>query len=667
MINRLLAGALASIALCTPVIAATQAADSGGTGSLIDLSIEELMNESVTSVAKKAMALSQAPAAITVITQDDFRRLGITLLPEALRLVPGMNVARVNASQWAISSRGFNSTFANKLLVLQDGRSIYTPSFGGVFWDVQDMLLEDLDRIEVIRGPGATLWGANAVNGVINITSKDARATQGLLISGAAGSEDQPGVGVRYGGRFADDLYYRVYAKYFDREGFEDFFGNDTPDDWESARLGFRADWEPVPDRHLTVQGDYYALDRGENVYVPLLAPPYAQSFDIDDASHGANILARWTSTLSDRSYFSVQAYFDYFLHDANFTEEQRHTADVEFEHRFPIGPRNDLIWGLGYRFTTDELRDSPFLFWDPERRDLDLFTAFVQDEIALWPERFSVTLGSKFEHNEFTGWEIQPSARFVWTPNERHAVWAAVSRAVSTPPRGMRDNRYNFFALESPFGPPVLTAFFGSDATVSEELMAYELGYRVEPASNLALDISAFYNDYDQLASFTPGAPAFELDPAPHLLFPLNWANEGEGETYGVEATVQWQPLDRWRLTGTYSYLEMNLKPDASAEWGNPRHQATLRSYLALPHDVEFNAAAYYVDTVAFNVGFPLVIPDYLRFDLGFTWRPTESIEVGVWGQNLLDAQHPEYLSFTTLLGTEVPRSVMARASIRY
>ncbi|MBC8125665.1 MAG: TonB-dependent receptor plug domain-containing protein, partial [Gloeobacteraceae cyanobacterium ES-bin-144] len=476
--------------------------------SLADLSMEQLMNESVTSVSKKQTKLSDAAAAISIVTADDIERLGITTIPEALRLVPGLDVAQMDASRWAISSRGFNFGYANKLLVLMDGRSLYSPAFGGVQWGLQDMMLEDLDRIEVIRGPGATLWGANAVNGVINITSKSSKDTQGMLVSTALGSDEQPLTSIRYGGEVNPQLHYRMYLKYFNRDDFSLQSGGSAGDGWDGMRGGFRTDWEASVRDLVTLQGDFYSMASGENVTLPQFTPPFSTDQKVNSDSYGGNLLGRWTRTLSETSHLSLQAYFDYFRTYNGLTRETRRTGDIEGEYRFAVGSRHDLIWGMGYRFTTDDFNSTPITTWDPASRDLHLFNTFLQDEITLIPDRLRFTLGSKLEHNDYTGWEIQPSARLLWTPHKQHSVWASVSHAVANPTRASREGTVVGIVFHrDPAGLPFQSALVGNDNLVSEELDAFELGYRVEVTPELSFDLATFYNKYDNLVGVIRGS----------------------------------------------------------------------------------------------------------------------------------------------------------------
>lgn len=637
--------------------------------SLADLTIEQLMNESVTSVSRKETLLNESPSAISVITGDDIRRLGITSIPEALRLVPGLDVARVSANQWAISSRGFNLQYANKLLVMMDGRSVYTPAFGGVIWDARDMMLEDLERIEVIRGPGATLWGANAVNGVINITSKNAKDTQGFLGSTTFGTEDQPAVGLRYGGAVGADLHYRVYAKGFNRDGMVDSAGNETPDAWESFRGGFRADWQASAEDLVTLQGDYYSLDTGGILTVPILEAPFSRTTVVDGSHRGGNLLGRWTRTFSESSRMSLQAYYDHYRNDSGLAPETRDTADIQFEHRFPINSWNDIVWGLGYRFTTDEFEHSEVISFTPASADLNLYSAFIQDEITMIPDRLRLILGSKFEHNDYTGFEIQPGLRLLWTPTDRQTVWAAASRAVSTPSRFDRGGKLNLSAFQPPASPVIMTSYVGNPQFVSESLYAFELGYRIKPADNLSFDLTGFYNVYDDAVGSVVGKPSFEADPTPHLEVPIYSANTESGETFGAEASIQWMPEDWWRLTANYSWLESRMGPVGLLSRGSPEQQVSLRSYVTLPWDLEFNSFASFVDQIdTLNQrGTTTAIPAYLRVDAGLIWQANESLEIGLWGYNLLDKQHPEFTSTNSNVLVEIPRSAALKLTWRF
>jgi iron complex outermembrane receptor protein len=637
--------------------------------TLGDLSLEDLMNISVTSVSKKTTSIEDSPAAITVINSDEILRLGITSLPEALRLVPGLEVARIDASHWAISSRGFNRDFANKLLVLIDGRSVYTPAYGGVNWRAQNMMLEDLDRIEVIRGPGAALWGANAVNGVINLISKSSQETQGLLVTSSFGSLEQPFAAIRYGGKIRSNLHYRAYLQGFDRTSFSTLGGADAGDDWDAIRGGFRADWQASATDLITVQGDCYHIGSSNRVNIPTLVPPFLTNESINNTNLGSNLLGRWTRTISETSHFTIQGYFDHFRAEVNTNHESRRTSDLQLEHRFSVGDRNDIIWGIGYRYTTDEYNDTELIRWNITNDNFQLFNLFVQDEIALVPHRLWLTLGSKLERNDYTDWELQPGARLLWKPAKNQTVWASASHAVSTPSRFYRDGQLTLSIHQPPGGGvPVRTAVIGNHNVGSESLNAFELGYRLEATPELSFDLAAFYNKYDDVAGFTAQAPRPQTTPVPHILIPADFENNISGETFGTELTIGWMPTDNWKLVASYSFIDMRMSnPTIAAP--NPQQQVGLRAYLTLPWNLELNGAIQYVDSISpltLNRT-PIDIPSYLRADLGIVWKATPSLEIGLWGHNLLDPDHPEFTSQTGSNITEVPRSIMGKLTWRF
>jgi iron complex outermembrane receptor protein len=650
------------------------AADSGpaSTNSFADISLEELINIQVTSVSKKETDLFTSPAAIYVITQEDIRRSGMNSIPELLRMVPGLDVAQIDANHWAISSRGFNDQYADKLLVLIDGRNIYAPVTAGIFWNVQDVPLEDIERIEVIRGPGATLWGANAVNGVINIITKSAKDTQGGLVTVTYGTEDQPSTTVQYGGQLATNLFYRAYVTYFNRDNFVDSTGKATADAWDSIRGGFRMDWEPSAENNFTLQGDYYSLNAGETIDDTTLTPPFANRDNFVDHDSGGNVLGRWTHNFSDTSQLSLQLYYDHSEQGDAPIVIKNDTYDFDLQHRFVLGARQDIVWGAGYRYLTEETSPSFFATLTPSGDREQLFSTFIQDDITVVENRLHLIIGSKLEHNDITGFEVEPSGRLAWTPTEKQTVWAAVSRAVRTPSDLEQDIRQNNSASQPPPSPfPVLVSVFGNPNLQSEELTAYELGYRIKPVERLSFDVTAFYNVYERLITPVQGVPFFEAAPIPHMVVPLTFQNSQRGETYGTELLGEWRVTDNWRLIASYSLLQMHVHPNnpgASVNDISPQNQFQLRSYLNLPHHVELDGAVYYVDQIAPISGFSgMPIPAYVRVDLGVTWRPTKSLEIGIYGQNLADGNHAEFTSYKTTVLTEIPRSVMGRVTWRF
>lgn len=598
---------------------------------LMDIS---LMNAEVTSVSKRESTIGQSPSAVTVITQDDIRRSGATSIPDALRMSPGLAVAQIDNSTWAISARGFNSSTANKLLVLMDGRSVYTPLYSGVFWDVQDTFMQDIDRIEVIRGPAGTLWGANAVNGVINVITKDAKDTQGLLLTGGTGNEERDFGGARYGWKLGDDAFARVYVKRFERDETALASGAGGADDWQQAQSGFRVDWQSTPQNHYTLQGDIYQGNRNNRT-----------TDDTDVA--GGNVLALWTHKLANGGDLRLQMYYDRTERDIPLTfSENRDTFDIDFQYHFPWGTRHDITGGLGYRVTSDQVQNSAVVRFEPDHETEQVFSAFVQDEFQLLPDRLRLTLGVKVEHNEFTGFEVQPSARLLWTIDQRQAAWAAVSRAVRTPTRLERDLR-----IDTP-----LASLSGSKGFESENVIAYELGYRAQPTDWLALDVATFYNSYDRLRSLEFSSTNFTI------------GNGLNGITYGVEVGSTFKVADWWKFRAAYTYLQVHLNTDpdstdtttVSSEGNDPQNQIYLRSSMDLPHHVDLDCALRYVSELPSQN-----VPAYVAVDLRLAWRPNEHMEFAVVAQNAFDDQHPEFGAGAN--GHEIQRSVYTTFTIRW
>jgi iron complex outermembrane recepter protein len=642
-----------------------------GEGGFTDKSLEDLMNVEVKvySVSKHAQTLLDAPAAVTVIGQDDIRRSGMNTIPEMLRMVPGLDVARINSNQWAISSRGFNELYANKLLVLMDGRSVYTPLFSGVYWDTLDYVLPDLDRIEVIRGPGATLWGANAVNGVINITTKSAKDTQGFLVDGIGGNETQQG-SVRYGGQIDDNTFFRVYGKYRHFENFEDTADLDH-DGWQDLRSGFRVDHFVGKNDTLTFQGDVYGDRTGQTILAPVLAPPFRQPRFVENDFSGGNLLGRWTHTISATSDLSVQFYYDRLNRPDAELGYSLDTFDLDVQHRFALSDRQEVIYGADFRFMMDHIKNTDLGTFDPTSRDDYLVSGFIQDDITLIPDRLHFMAGTKLEQNSYSGFEIQPSGRLLYTPNDRNAVWGAVSRAVRTPSRWEQDSRIVFNTMPTQAGIPGEIDTIGQKNFDSEQMTAYEIGYRVRPASNLTFDTAFFYDSYDKIRSGTAGAPSVVPTPTPHLVIPVTLGNDINGEAFGAELAATWKVTSQWRLSGSYSWLDLQLHRgkgvdptlERTFEGTSPHNQFQLHSYLDITKNLELNTGLYYVE--ALRTG---DIPTNVRVDANVTWRPKENLSLTVGVQNLFDNQHPEFNSglFVTRT-TEIPRTYFAELSYRF
>ncbi len=629
---------------------------------LTTLGLEAVMNMEVTSVSKRPEKLMDATAAVYVLTSEDIRRSGATSLPELLRLVPGVQVARVNSSTWAVGVRGFTSTLSRSLLVLIDGRSVYSPLFAGVYWDVQDTLLNDIDRIEVIRGPGATLWGANAVNGVINIITKSARVTQGTYASIRAGNEERSLATARFGGKTPRGVAYRTYAKFSDRDA--EFHQNgDDFDGWHMSRAGFRADADRGDHDHLTLQGDAYDGRAGQRTVISTYTAPYSETVEEKAGLSGGNLLGQWKHTFHEGSDTTLQVYYDRtHRRQPGFTED-RDTLDLDFRHHLRLASRHELLWGAGYRLTSGDTESVPTIQFLPAKRTDDVLSAFVQDDIRLVPSKWTLTVGSKFERNDYSGFNYQPNARLLFSPTPKQAFWSAASRALRVPSRVESD-----LALTALLDPttPTFIRVLGTKDFEPERLMAYELGYRVQATDRLILDLALFDNDYNRLLSLEPGAPFTEASPSPsHTIVPLFLRNKMTANVHGGELACEWRPIPAWRLAGSYSYLKMNLiaaedsldtTTARGTEGSSPRHMANLRSSLDLPRGFGLDVALRYVGRLP-SQG----IEAYTEMDVSISRRLTRGLELSVSGQNLLSPHRAEFGGGSAGL-VEVERSVYGR-----
>jgi iron complex outermembrane recepter protein len=614
-------------------------------GRLTQVSLEQLGQIEVTTASKRPVKVSRTPAAIYVLTQEDIRRSGATSIPEALRLVPGVEVAQIDSNTWSLGVRGFGSALSRSVLVLMDGRSVYTPLFAGVYWQVQDALLEDIERIEVIRGPGGTIWGANAVNAVINIITKNAKDTHGTLVSTGGGNLDQGFAHFRYGAGNDKSFNYRIYGKAFVR-GPEFHPDGHLFDDWRMGQAGFRADWDLQQRDTLTLQGDLYNGDAGQRLVINSYSPPFMTNVEQNVELGGGNLLGRWKRMLAAGSDIEVQTYYDRTNRkQANFAES-RDTFDIDFIHHLVLPWRQDLLWGLGARLSSGNATDvDPTVVFTPGHFTDKLYSSFVQDEIAIVRDRVSLTVGSKFLHNSYSGFEVEPGARVLWTPNQRQTVWGAITRAVRTPSRVEED-----LQLTGILAPNPLTFYriVGDRGFSSENLVGYEAGYRSLVKPRFYVDVAAFYNNYDHLLSIEPGAPFSETTPAPpHTVVPFFFRNGLLGNTSGFEIAPDWTPLSSWRLKGSYSYLYMDLTKHSgsldtttasSTQGSSPHHQIVIESSVDLPKKLEFDQTFRYVSSLpAERVG------AYATADVRFSWRAIRSMEFSVVGQNLFQPHHPE------------------------
>ncbi len=643
-----------------------EAPDSGAPLSqLAGMSLEDLADIQISSVSKRKESQLAAAAAVYVITAEDIRRSAATNIPDLLRVVPGLHVARLDANKWSVSSRGFSGRYANSLLVLVDGRSVYTPFFSGTYWETRDVMLEDVSRIEIIRGPGGALWGANAVNGVINIVTKDASETQGGLFNAGVGTEERAFTGIRYGGKTSENGTYRLYLKYSDRDRSEFPEGGPANDDWLSVSGGARFDWD-FEDSHLTLQGDVYGVDTSQTYVIPVLRFPFSETVEEDSFFSGGNILGRWKRTFDDDSELSIQAYYD--RSDSNILtiDEDRDTFDLEVQYRqAPLG-RHELMWGVGFRYVDDRTNGTNLVSVSPESRNSQLYNAFLQDRITLIGDVLVLTMGSKFEHNSFTGVEIQPSVRLAWTPSDTQTVWAALSRSVRTPSFVEDGGRVARQAL-----PLTLIALTGNDFK-SEELLAFEAGYRYRPNERISLDLSVFLNEHENLRTLEFGRPFIDTSYLPiHFLLPVNTRNNMDGKTYGAEVAVDWHPTPWWRARLSYSYLEMDLDLNAKSldivsggiEKSSPEQQVSFRNSFDLSPNTDLDFTFRYVDQLP-----ALSVDDYFTLDARIGWRPRESLELALVGRDLLNSEQLEFSSmFVDTRATNVQRGVYGKITWKF
>lgn len=660
----------------------SSALDEGVLSTIQEMSIDDLLNPDVTSVSRRRESLFTTSAAAFVISNDDIRRSGARSIPEALRMAPGISVAQLDNTKWAVASRGFNDRFTDKLLVLVDGRTVYTPTQSGVFWDSQHYPLYDIDRIEVVRGPGGTLWGANAVNGVINIITKDARETDGFHFTGGIGDIDRYFGSVRYGGRFGDTGSFRAYFDFFDRD---DIGVNDA---WDTLQTGFRADWGNQT--KFTLSGDVYRSEINQRQLITRFWPVddfgnYRGPVDEEFESYGVNVVFAAERTIDEDQSWRFQAYYDYRNRDEILFDSYRHTFDVDFQHRFSPFANHSVIWGLGWRFAPDKFRnpDPLFVNWDPAETEHHRFSAFLQDEIS-FGDVARLTVGTKVEKNDYTGWEWQPSVRLAVTPNEENTFWAAVSRSVQVPQRNHESINPILVPTEPQIIPtdldgdgvpdsnlPLFVFGYGNPDQPATNLTAFELGYRFRSSDRFSFDIATFYNHYDDFPDSSVTGPEFASDPAPHLA--LTSTSRGvstrDAESYGFEISTRWAPADWWRMQLSYSFLELDIDQTAPSrslfdEGKDPTHQASLRSSWDLPGNVELDMWLRYVDELpAFDVS------SYFDLDIRLGWQATEQLELAFVAQNLLDSNRLEFgpSSGTQVVPSSMDRSFHFQATYRY
>lgn len=647
---------------------------------LTKVSLEDLMDIQVTSASKKEQKLSRVAAAIFVITQEDIRRSGATNLEDLFRMVPGLDVGQINGSTWAIGARGFNEQLSNKLLVMVDGRIVYTEAFGGVYWDTVDLPLEDIDRIEVIRGPGGSIWGANAVNGVISIFTKRAADTRGGLLEATGGTLVQGAGTAEYGDKIGKDTDFRVFTKYTNEGAMYDLNGQTGDDGWHMLQGGFRSDSAVSSQDALTLEGNLYTEREGELAYfLPSITAPGLTTLPDEITSAGGFIQGNWKHQYSDRSDSELQVSFTHYTRDDPLEAEERSTAYFDFQHHFALGDREDIIWGIGDFYTDGQINGTLTVFFNPPSKLQNVANAFVQDEIAVVPDRLYLTAGTKLEHNGFTGFDFLPSVRAAWELSGQQMLWAAVSRAVRTPTPNDDDLVVNLGEIGVANGVPVVARFVGNQNFQNERLTAYEAGYRATLTNRLSFDLAAYYNDYDNLQTTEPSGSFLESTPAPpHEVDALTYGNLMYGESHGFEAVASWKITDRWQLSPGFAFEELHLHTDPQSQdeqtvpfvqGNNPTRMAQLRSHVDLQKRWSWDASAYYVDPLR-NQGFSgeVRIPGYTRLDTGLTWKLLQRWSLAVVGQNLLRNDHVEFEDFFgSMQSSQIRRSAYVKLTWQF
>jgi iron complex outermembrane receptor protein len=638
-----------SVTIGLAALAAIPAYSQSAQKDLSQMSVEDLMNLQVTSTSKKEEPVKRAAAAIFVITQEDIRRSGATNIPDLLRMVPGLDVAQASGTTWAVSSRGFNGQDANKLLVMIDGRTAYSPIVSGVFWEDLDVVLEDIERIEVIRGPGAALWGTNAVNGVINIITKKAKDTQGGLVSAGGGNLDE-GFGLfQYGSHVGSSAYYRIFAKGFQDSAMQLPNGESAEDPLAMVHGGIRVDWKISKRDSVSVQGELHYGGAGNlGLIITSLNPLFMMTGQIHRELKEQDVMVKWTHTFSARAGFSVQYYFDHSLQSADFLSGDVDTSDIEVEDHFGFGSRQDITWGAGLRSLHVDTKGTLVGSFTPAHSVENLWSVFGQDEIALVPSRLQMTLGLRVEEDAFAGTAVQPDARLLWTPSQKDSIWLAASRAIHSPSIADTGLQLIYQAFPGPGGLTEAVTIFGNPQLKNEAENSWQAGYRKQVTSKFGLDLTGYFNVHSHVRGTSTETPFIGSEQGePVLIIPLVFNNLVSGETHGIELTANWQPYSFWRLSGGYTWLDGSFRDESPGATGNPtagvmnapHHEFSIRSYLDLPHSLQLDSAFYYVGRIDQGD-----LQAYPRLDVRLGWKFKERQELSVVGQNLLSPRHLEF-----------------------
>lgn len=658
-----LAGALTGAA--SPALAQTQNKD------LSSMGLEELMKVQVTTESKEAQSLSQVPAAVYVITAEQIRRSGATSIPELLRAVPGVQVQQIGPSQWSVGIRGMGSRFSNKLLVLVDGRTVYTPTFSGVYWDAQDIDVSLIERIEVIRGPGGTLWGTNAVNGIINIITKSAAKTKGDTLSIQSSTSAPYQLGFVHGGDMPNGSY-RFNLQAFRDSDLNTIAGTSGNNGWSDLNGGFRTDWARGGDSYM-LSGHATSSHQGQQDSFPVLGPPYVDLADDRFMTSEYNLTGRWERTEGAAKGDSLQISFDHYDRDMPEAGDRRTTGAADYQHGIHVSPTNHMIVGAGYQVTQGTDYSTPDITLMPTTVTNQLYSFFGQDEQRIG-RMLKASLGAKFEHNDYTGWEVQPSFRVTYSPSPNQTFWGAISRAVRTPSIAEADTSVFLASMPGPGGLPVQVLLTRNPNYQSEVLVADELGWRYTPSDRAYIDLATFYNQYTGLRGGTLTGQGLQMSPFPYYAETFQQANDWSAVTAGVEFAGHYSVTHSWGLDASYAFYTESysttvpsaytLGAEAAGQGAAPMHQATLQSHLDLPHALEFDTALYYVGALDTS---PNPVPAYARLDLRLAWHPTKATELSVGVTNLTNTNHIESYDALFAQTSYIPRSAYAKVVFHF
>jgi len=631
-------------------------------------SIEDLMRTKISSVSKREEQVLDTPAAVYVVTREELRSTGARNIPDALRLVPGMDVNQIDASTFDVGIRGFDERFSNKMLVMIDGRSLYSPIFGGIYWDSINLDMDDIDRIEVIRGPGGSLWGTNAVNGTVNIITRSSQGTQGILLTDRSSSDTPMSLTARYGGQMGKFGTYRIFSKYADAFGTQDQTGHWAGDAWHLLQGGFRSDLKLREHDALMLEGSIYSGSFGEPLTKPLLVAPFAATVGGINSVSGGAALARWTHGYIDGQETQVQLYYAIEDRDATERPDNLSTVDVDIQHHFYIGSRQDLVGGAGYRYSEFYAPATPFLVITPARQRYPLFSGFIQDELALVPKRLSLIAGGKTEHNRFTGFDLQPSLRLNWSPNDKSAVWASLTKAVKIP-NILNTSMYRPVSASLGANGVDLATLVGNPKYKDEHLLAYEAGSRMQ-LKRVSMDATGFVNNYNDVETNENLAPVAR---AGYTEYPAQWANNLYGKSFGAEVAASWNVVPGWKITASYSWLKIEMRANSQSNdtstavgfnTGTPTNHFGVRSSHSLLKNLDFNALAQYTGPLPSGLGGDTApaLPSYCRVDANLQWHIRDYFRIDFGGQNLLQPRVVEYVSGNGANQTLSPRNIFAR-----